>query len=79
MCACMHLYIIKHRLASGGGFGDPLERDPERVLGDILDGKETAEHAAEAYGVVVAGEPPRVLAEETARCRMRIAKARRSH
>lgn len=37
----------------GGGYGDPLERDPERVLADVLDGKVSAEAAAERYGVVV--------------------------
>lgn len=39
----------------GGGYGDPLLRDPERVLEDVLDGKVTLAAAAEEYGVVVAG------------------------
>jgi len=38
----------------GGGYGNPLERDPRKVLDDILDGYITPAHAAEAYGVVVA-------------------------
>lgn len=37
--------------ASGGGYGDPLERDPRLVLEDVLEGWETVEHAASAYGV----------------------------
>jgi N-methylhydantoinase B len=37
----------------GGGWGRPEERDPEAVLEDVRDGKVTAEHAREAYGVVV--------------------------
>ena len=37
----------------GGGYGDPLERDPQKVLDDILDGYITPEHAAHAYGVAV--------------------------
>ena len=37
----------------GGGYGDPLERDPEKVLDDVLDGYITAEAALADYGVVV--------------------------
>jgi N-methylhydantoinase B len=38
---------------SGGGYGDPLERPPEQVLEDVLDDFITAEHAHDAYGVVL--------------------------
>ena len=38
---------------SGGGFGDPLKRDPLKVLEDVLDGFTTAEAAARDYGVVL--------------------------
>lgn len=38
--------------ASGGGYGSPFERDPRLVLEDVQEGWETAEHAAETYGVV---------------------------
>ncbi|WP_247730731.1 hydantoinase B/oxoprolinase family protein [Halovivax limisalsi] len=37
----------------GGGYGDPLERDPEAVLEDVRDEKVSAEAARERYGVVV--------------------------
>jgi N-methylhydantoinase B len=37
----------------GGGHGDPLERDPARVLEDVLDGKVSTEAASESYGVVI--------------------------
>jgi N-methylhydantoinase B len=37
----------------GGGYGDPLERDPEMVLADVLDHKVSAKAAAEIYGVVL--------------------------
>ena len=40
------------RLASGGGFGDPLDRDPVSVERDIRRDRLTAEQAREAYGVV---------------------------
>ena len=38
---------------SGGGYGDPLKRPPERVLDDVLDGFFGAGHARDAYGVVL--------------------------
>ena len=41
--------------SGGGGHGDPLERDPELVRDDVLDGKVSAAAAAEAYGVVLNG------------------------
>ncbi len=37
----------------GGGYGDPLDRDPEHVLLDALDGKVSVEAASELHGVVV--------------------------
>lgn len=37
----------------GGGYGDPLRRNPELVLADVLDGYVSAVAAAEAYGVVL--------------------------
>ncbi|RFU61011.1 hydantoinase B/oxoprolinase family protein [Bacillus sp. V59.32b] len=37
----------------GGGYGNPFEREPERVLSDVLDGFVTREQALEEYGVVV--------------------------
>lgn len=39
----------------GGGYGPPLDREPERVLRDVLDGFETVERASDAYGVVLTG------------------------
>ena len=46
--------VYRHEMAGGGGYGDPLERDPEDVLRDIVEEKVTPEHAERAYGVVVA-------------------------
>ena len=39
--------------AGGGGFGDPLERDPEAVLEDVADEYVSIERALIDYGVVV--------------------------
>ena len=40
---------------AGGGYGDPLSRDPSRVLGDVLERYVTLDHAREVYGVVFDG------------------------
>jgi N-methylhydantoinase B len=40
----------------GGGYGDPLDRDPERVRQDVLRGAVTAEGALRYYGVRLTGE-----------------------
>jgi N-methylhydantoinase B len=45
--------IYYHAMAGGGGYGDPLEREPETVESDVLDGKVSPEHALRAYGVVI--------------------------
>ena len=39
----------------GGGFGDPLERDPDRVLRDVIDGLVSEQAALADYGVAIAG------------------------
>lgn len=39
--------------AGGGGFGDPLERDPANVLEDVIDGYVSVSRAAIDYGVVI--------------------------
>jgi N-methylhydantoinase B len=51
--------------AGGGGYGDPLLRDVQRVLDDVLDGKVTPEAARRDYGVVLDGTGSRVLINET--------------
>jgi len=38
----------------GGGYGDPLQRQPEAVLRDVEDGFVTVEEARRSYGVVIA-------------------------
>jgi N-methylhydantoinase B len=40
--------------AGGGGYGDPLEREPEAVLRDVLERWVTPRAAREVYGVVLA-------------------------
>jgi N-methylhydantoinase B len=43
--------------SAAGGFGDPLERDPEKVREDVLDSRSVSSTAAlEIYGVVIASD-----------------------
>jgi N-methylhydantoinase B len=67
--------------AGGGGFGDPLERDPNAVLEDVIDGYVTPPRARGDYGVVVEVIDPdvdayRLNAEATALERARIRRSR---
>jgi N-methylhydantoinase B len=45
--------VLSCRTGGGGGFGDPLERDPERVRWEVLNELLTPEQARESYGVIV--------------------------
>ncbi len=45
--------LLTFRTNGGGGYGEPLERSPERVLEDIKDDYETPAGAREQYGVVI--------------------------
>jgi N-methylhydantoinase B len=59
------------RSAGGGGYGDPLERDPERVALDVREGYVSAEAARLVYGVLV-GAGGRVDAAATQELRERL-------
>jgi N-methylhydantoinase B len=45
--------LIQLKTGGGGGFGDPMDRDPDRVLNDVIDGYVTLEQARNDYGVVI--------------------------
>jgi N-methylhydantoinase B len=45
--------IFRLDTPGGGGFGDPHERDPQRVRDDVAEGYVTAEAAEQVYGVVL--------------------------
>lgn len=48
--------IIRIRTTGGGGWGDPLDRDPARVAADVRDGKISWQGARDDYGVVLTGD-----------------------
>ena len=61
VCAC----------AGGAGYGDPLEREPERVLDDVLDRKITRQAAHEQYGVVLDADSVDAGATDALRAELR--------
>ncbi len=61
--------VIHHVVSGSGGHGDPFDRDPERVLSDLQDGKITIGHAKKAYGVAISNQNKGVDWEETAALR----------
>jgi N-methylhydantoinase B len=49
--------LFRHEVAGGGGWGDPLERDPALVLKDVRNEFVSLRAAREEYGIVLAGAP----------------------
>ena len=58
---------VRVETPAGAGYGNPLERDPARVLADVIAGKVSADAASSDYGVVLADG--KVDAKKTARLR----------
>jgi acetophenone carboxylase len=66
-------------LSTGGtGYGDPLEREPERVARDVVKALVSHEIARDVYGVVVDPLTDQVDEEATATARQRLIDARLS-
>jgi N-methylhydantoinase B len=70
--------VLYTRQSSGGGYGDPLERDVAMVLEDVVMGLVSPEAAREVYGVVIDKEKIDVDATERLRSSMRAARLGRS-
>jgi hypothetical protein len=66
--------VVIARNSGGGGWGDPLERDPEFVLADVRAGATSIEWAAKGYGVVIGDDGIDVAATERKRQAMRRAR-----
>jgi N-methylhydantoinase B/oxoprolinase/acetone carboxylase alpha subunit len=60
--------------AGGGGFGDPLEREPELVENDVADGYVSIERAREDYGVVIDPETLKIDANASEKLRASLKK-----
>jgi N-methylhydantoinase B len=81
-----HVDFIRHAVptgttavvvtAGGGGWGDPLARDPEKVAADVVEDYVSIDAAREQYGVVFRAGTFDVDVEATARQRADIARRR---
>jgi 5-oxoprolinase (ATP-hydrolysing) len=60
---------IEITVPNSGGYGDPVERDPQLVLDDVLDGFTSLEQAREIYLVAIDAKTLTLDEEETARLR----------
>ncbi len=69
--------VVVMQSAGGGGFGDRLTRDPERVREDVASGRVSAARARDGYGVVFTADGD-VDQEATRRRRAELGAARRA-
>ena len=67
--------VMTYYSPNGGGYGDPLNRPPLKVLDDVLDGFCTLAQAREAYGVIVDPDAETVDIAATERLRAAMRKA----
>jgi N-methylhydantoinase B len=65
--------LVRIETTGGGGWGDPLEREPDLVALDVLQGKVSPRAALEEYGVVLERRGDRVVVDGPA------TEARRGH
>jgi N-methylhydantoinase B len=61
--------VVQVNMNAGGGYGNPLMRDPELVLGDVRDGYVSIGGARDDYGVVIA--PDELVIDRAATERLR--------
>jgi N-methylhydantoinase B len=71
-----HGDVFVHELPGAGGWGDPLERDPARVLNDVRNGFVSAEAAEMLYGVKVSLDSATVDTGATTALRAQMKSAR---
>ncbi len=67
--------VFRMILAGGGGYGNPLERDPERVAEDVREEKFTIDYVRREYGVVIDEQTLEVDDAATDALRQQLAKA----
>ncbi len=64
--------VIRFCQPGGGGFGDPLEREPEMVEKDVRNGYVSLQKAREEYGVVIDPNTMKADGDATQRLRDRL-------
>ena len=68
--------VLLMESSGGGGFGDPLERDPEHVAADAAEGYVTSAAAEAIYGVVLREGAPDAAATAARRASLRATRLR---
>ncbi len=66
--------VLGYAFQGGGGFGDPLKREPDAVLADVIDRHVSKRAAADLYGVIL--KDGRLDAEATGKQRTALRAAR---
>jgi len=61
--------VVVMDAAGGGGYGDPLDRAPELVEGDVVEGYVSVKSAQESYGVVIDPDTMKVDMDATRKLR----------
>lgn len=69
---------LRADLGGGGGWGDPLDRDPQAVLEDVLDEYVSMDAAREFYGVVISKKTREIDALSTEDLRRTLREQRRA-
>jgi N-methylhydantoinase B len=67
--------VVTIDAAGGGGHGNPLQREPEIVERDVIEGYVSLEKAREDYRVVIDPNTMKVNHEETRKLRDTLKKA----
>ena len=61
--------VVTIDAAGGGGYGNPLDREPQRVESDVIEGYVSLEKAREDYGVII--DPKALTLDEEATRKLR--------
>ena len=57
--------LLRILTPGGGGWGDPLDREPEKVLQDVTLRRVSLDSARHSYGIVIDRDSMRILENET--------------
>lgn len=63
--------IIRVTTPGAGGYGNPMEREPDKVLQDVMEDKVSVEAAKELYGVVITSDGINYTVDEQATAALR--------
>ena len=63
--------VLVSESCGGGGYGDPLDRDPEKVRWDVREGFVSLESARDVYGVEIDTGPELYAVDVEATARLR--------